>query len=59
MFARVQNDERRDKILPIKTPKFWIRNSNFAMGNFHFFGRGKRREKPTLGGGVTSKLASQ
>ena len=36
MFARVQNDERRDKILPIKTPKFWIRNSNFQQGIFIF-----------------------
>ena len=57
-----ESRERRDKIFAAKTVKRQNfqkeigSGKQFSVGNFHFFGRGKTN---FLGGGITSKLASQ
>jgi len=59
IIARVENGVTKISPQRQKTRKFSKKNGSgkqFSVGNFHFFGRGKTN---FLGGGITSKLASQ
>ena len=59
IFARVENGVTKfsPKKQQTQTPKKWIINSTFQSWEFSFFAA--ERRKTNLGGGITSKLASQ